>query len=168
LKQLAGKVYDSLGKLVDVLSIGMTGVMFILIAYQIFSRWLFNNGATAANEISNYLFVWVVYFGMVVAAKDREHINVGIVVDMFAPRMRAFSLAIAQLLWLYFDVYVCISSIQLIQSMLRLGSKTGVLRIMLAYIYLVLPITFIWSLIYITRDLIGHVKTLLAKGGEDA
>ena len=155
------KLYDALGKLIDFIGIVAAGLMFILLAYQIFMRFLTTKGDVKANEMVTYLFIWLIYIGMVVAAKNHSHMRVTMLADAFKPRIRNTIYLISNLLWLYYCGYVVIVTIQLIQQFQALNSKTTVLQIPIWVTYLILPITFTWSSMYIIRDIIDNIKGII-------
>src|SRR5699024_10122602 len=119
-----------------------------------------------ANELITYLFIWFIYFGMIVAAKDKEHISVTMLVNTFKGKGQDIFYIISNGLWLYFNIYVTVISIQLIDHLFQLGNLTAMLKISVWVLYIVLPLCFIWTSIYIVRDMIFQIRKLVVKKGE--
>jgi len=150
-------------KFIEISSMLTLGVMLTLIAYQIVLRYIFRHGDSTANELVSYLYIWSIYLGMVCAAKDREHIAVTMLPDKFPPKAKALTYFFANACWLYYNLFVCYASITLINKMIPLGAKTAVLQVYQYYFYLILPISFIWTSIYVIRDAVHYMKAFVGK-----
>lgn len=84
------------------------GLMCILIFGNVLLRQLFNSGITWAEELSRFLFVWLVFLGAIVALKKNQHIVVDLFIEKMNPKMTKFfkvvsSLLILFVLWLFLD-----------------------------------------------------------------
>jgi C4-dicarboxylate transporter DctQ subunit len=64
----------------------------LLVVAQIILRFVFNNPRAWAEEVSRYLFVWMVFVGCGVATARGSHIRVTEIVDFFGDAGRRFSL----------------------------------------------------------------------------
>lgn len=54
--------------------------MCIFVFLNVVLRYVFNSGLTWSEELARYLFVWVVFLGAIVAAKDKSHLGVDLLV----------------------------------------------------------------------------------------
>jgi len=63
-------------------------VVFTLLAFaQVVARYVFGYPITWTEEISRYLFVWVVFVGAGVAERYRAHVTLDFLVSRFPPRL---------------------------------------------------------------------------------
>ncbi|PLS17707.1 TRAP transporter small permease [Bacillus sp. M6-12] len=53
---------------------GMVGLVFL----NVVLRYFFNSGITWSEELARYMFVWIIFLGAIVAAKDKAHLGVDI------------------------------------------------------------------------------------------
>ena len=157
------KLLDILGKVIEWIGIVTAGLMFLLLAYQILIRIFFRGSSPASSELVSYLFIWFVYIGMVVAAKNKSHISVTMLADAFPPKVRASINLAAHLCWLYFSGYVVYIGIVLVKKVSLLGSASPILHIPLHILYMILPVTFAWSAIYIVRDIVEEIRVIAGK-----
>lgn len=157
------KLLDFLGKVIEWIGIVAAGLMFLLLAYQILIRILFRGSSPASSELVSYLFIWFVYIGMVVAAKNKSHISVTMLADAFPFRIRAIISLSAHLCWLYFSGYIVYISIALVKKMSLLNNASPILHIPYHILYMILPVTFTWSAIYIVRDIVEDLRTIARK-----
>lgn len=76
-----------MAKLLKVLNGALTAIisvfiiaMVALVFLNVVLRYGFHSGITESEELSRYIFVWVVFLGAVVAFRDKSHLNVDIVI----------------------------------------------------------------------------------------
>jgi TRAP-type C4-dicarboxylate transport system permease small subunit len=70
---------------------GVVGAFLVFVALtfgQVVLRYVFGRPLTWSEEVSRYLFVWVVFVGAGVAARHRGHIALDFLVSRFPPRPR--------------------------------------------------------------------------------
>ena len=56
--------------------ISMLGLMVVLVFMNVVLRYGFNSGITFSEEVSRFLFVWVVFLGAVLTLRDNGHLGV--------------------------------------------------------------------------------------------
>ncbi len=76
----AGLFFD---KVINAVMAVNLAVMSILVFSNVVLRYAFNSGITGVDEISRYLYIWLVFLGAVTALKNHQHINV----DLLAGRL---------------------------------------------------------------------------------
>jgi TRAP-type C4-dicarboxylate transport system permease small subunit len=61
---------------------------FTLLSFaQVIARYAFGHPITWTEELSRYLFVWVVFVGAGVAERDQAHITLDFLISRFPPRL---------------------------------------------------------------------------------
>jgi TRAP-type transport system small permease protein len=110
-------------------------VMCILVFLNVVLRYVFSTGLTSAEEISRYLFVYIVFLGAIIATKERMHFNVDLLVKILPQRVQMFLNILANLivlttLWLFFE-----GSVKM--SILTARSASPVTGLPLAILYVV-------------------------------
>lgn len=102
---------------------GMVGLVFL----NVVMRYLFESGITWSEEMARYMFVWIVFLGAVVAAKDKGHLGVDILTaNVPRPVQKVLSLIANTLL-----IFVLILFIDGLLKMMNLnemvtGPATGI------------------------------------------
>jgi len=69
----------------------LLGVAVLVVLMQIILRFGFNNPRAWAEEVSRYLFIWMVFIGCGIATARGSHIRVTEIVDMFGDAGRRLS-----------------------------------------------------------------------------
>lgn len=73
---------------VEAISAAMLAVMVVLIFGNVVLRYGFNSGIAVSEELSRFLFVWLVFMGSVLAARRREHLGMDMFRNLFGPQGR--------------------------------------------------------------------------------
>ncbi|MEZ5657082.1 MAG: TRAP transporter small permease [Burkholderiaceae bacterium] len=114
--------------------------LVLILAAQVFFRYVLSLGLSWSEEISRFLLVWFVYVSASLAAQKGTHIRVTILTD-WLPRWRRLCLLLADLLWIAFNAVVVVAGILLIRQMLEYPVYSTSLFLPMVWIYTVIPIT---------------------------
>jgi TRAP-type C4-dicarboxylate transport system permease small subunit len=129
----------------------------VLLFAQIIARQVFNHSLAWSEELSTYMFVWFAYLAAVVATKMSAHNRVTFQFQYFPPWVGKYSMILADLIWITFNVYFVYLSYQFTFVHMNVFWKSQTLGIPMKYFYMILPIAF--SLITI-RILINLYATI--------
>ena len=80
-KKEGKKGSSKLEKLLNVLSSASVMIMVVLVFWNAILRYFFKSGLTSAEELSRFVFVWLSFLGIILAAKDGSHVSVTLVID---------------------------------------------------------------------------------------
>ncbi|MDH3637363.1 MAG: TRAP transporter small permease [Gammaproteobacteria bacterium] len=118
-------------------------VFFVTLLFvQILSRELFQYSIPWGEELATYLFVWFAFFGASHAAKMAAHNRVTFQFKMLPKVAATISEAIADLIWLCFNLYFVYLSYDFVFNKMNLFWKSQTLGVPMKYIYMILPIAF--------------------------
>ena len=78
MKEIA-KIAKILNRCLDTFCVLIFATMFLLIVIQVVSRYFFNSPIPGTGELSQFLQIFLVFFGSVAAMRDGEHIQIDIV-----------------------------------------------------------------------------------------
>jgi TRAP-type C4-dicarboxylate transport system permease small subunit len=102
-------LYFSLLKLLIVLCMV---AMIVLVFGNVVLRYAFHSGISVSEELSRWLFVWMIFLGSLVALKDRAHMGMDSLVRRLPPAGKRVCLVIGHVLMLYICWLVFIGSWQ--------------------------------------------------------
>ena len=85
------------------------------IMLQVILRYFFSAAAAWAEEVAVYSMVTSVYLGASLAIKERAHMRITIIINMLPARARAAVLALADLVWFGFLIYLLTLSLSWIK-----------------------------------------------------
>ncbi|MDG2918083.1 TRAP transporter small permease [Bisgaard Taxon 10/6] len=72
MKTFTDKLFNGIQILLGV----MLAVMIALVFFNVILRFFFNSGLVWSEEVSRYVFVYVIYLGAIVAMKENAHLGV--------------------------------------------------------------------------------------------
>lgn len=110
---------------------------------QIFMRYIFRSGLTWTEELSRFAFVWTIYLGISLAAKQQQHVRVTAQYLLIPERLRPYLWLAADMVWVIFNLVFAIQGIGLVLHSFQFPETTPSLGWSAAYIYAIIPIGFI-------------------------
>ncbi len=66
----------------------MLATMAILVFGNVLMRYFLNSSVTWAEEVSRFVFIWMIFLGAIIAFKDNEHLGVDTIVSRLSLRGR--------------------------------------------------------------------------------
>ena len=95
-----------------------------------------------AEELAIFAFVFLLYFGSVLATKERSHFRVSAHLDWIKPPLRRWRFVIGDSLWLAFNLFVIWQGVVLVKSAFDRPEPSLALSIPMQWIYLIIPLAF--------------------------
>src|SRR4051812_44357213 len=82
----------------------LLAVMVVLVFGNVFLRYAFNSGITVSEELSRWLFVWLVFLGAIVGMREHAHLGMDTLVRALPPPARKACFILSHVLMLYATV----------------------------------------------------------------
>ncbi|MEK9283754.1 MULTISPECIES: TRAP transporter small permease [unclassified Bradyrhizobium] len=82
----------------------LLAVMVVLVFGNVLLRYGFNSGITISEELSRWLFVWMVFLGAIIGLRQRAHLGVDSLVKALPPFGRRICYGLSHALMLYASV----------------------------------------------------------------
>jgi TRAP-type C4-dicarboxylate transport system permease small subunit len=154
-----------LDKFLEVLLMISVAVLAIDVLWQVFTRFVIGNPSSWTEELATFLLIWVSLLGAAVALGRGAHLGIDYFVNKLPERDRIqtelFVFAVVSL----FSLLVMVAGgISLVKQTLALEQVSVALNIPMGYVYLAIPISGAFLVLY---GLIGFFERLiqLQKGG---
>ena len=155
-----------LDKVIEIASIGIFTIMVLLVAFQVFMRYVLSSPSVFSESLTRYLFVWLVLVTATYACGKRDHMCITFVRDRLSFNGQNRMSIITETLTMVFSVCVmvyggiCISSMQMVQLDSILKIPTGV-------IYSIIPICGACIVFYSLCNIVDDIRSLRTrKGGQ--
>lgn len=132
----------------------------IITGLQVFSRYVLDDAISWSEEICRYMFVWMVFFGISYAIRQRRHIRILGLYSIVPEPMKKVLMIVADCLFLFFVVILAINGAELCKRIFTLGQLTPSLEFSMAYIYASLPIGFGLAALRLIQGLFIRIKNL--------
>ncbi|WP_055069247.1 TRAP transporter small permease [Clostridium massiliamazoniense] len=150
-----------LNKTLEVICMSIIVLMVLLALWQVISRYFLNKPSTTSEELLIYCFVWVSLLGAAYVFGKRDHMAMSFFVEKLPPAKNNLTKIISEVAVLVFAGAVLVyGGIEI--TKLAMGQVSPALGVPMGYIYTVLPLSGVITIIYSVINL----KELLIKYGK--
>jgi len=143
----------------------VVAVLVVDVLWQVFTRFILKNPSTWSEELAVFMLIWVSLLGAAVALNRGAHLGIDYFVGKLSPKKRLYTEVFVFLCVSLFSLSVMVlGGIDLVVSTLKLQQLSPALGIKVGYVYLAVPISGFFLVLY---SVIGLVERLaqLFKGG---
>lgn len=137
---------------IELLLVGLLGVMVVLVFGNVVLRYVFDSGITIADEMSRLLFVWVTFLGAITVMRQKGHLGVDMFVVALPRGGRWLCRIVADLLSLACAVLLAVGAYD--QTLLNLGNLLPVSELSTAYVYAAAMVSGVGLTLLILGDLV--------------
>ncbi|MGI9436210.1 MAG: TRAP transporter small permease [Geminicoccaceae bacterium] len=131
----------------------LIGLMTLVILLQVFFRYVLGSALTWSEEVARFMMIWMTFLIAPVAYRHGINVSLDFFASMIKGRMKEITTIALNVLVILFLVIFFFESFGMIERGLKLKAST--LSIKMAYIYLILPISF-FLMFLIALELIGR------------
>ena len=103
-------------------------LMVFCLGAQVFFRFVLNASLTWSEELSRFAFIWLVYMGAVLGAKERIHIRVTAFHRLLPAAARGWGLPAADLLWVAINLTFAWQGALQVGRLMRFSSRLNLVR----------------------------------------
>jgi TRAP-type C4-dicarboxylate transport system permease small subunit len=138
-----------LDKSLEVLVMIVMGFLAVDVLWQVFTRFILKSPSTWTEELATFLLIWVALLGAAVALNRGAHLGI----DYFVGKLDRVTQVYIEMFVFFciaaFSVGVMvIGGIDLVQTTLSLEQKSPALGLQMGYVYLAVPISGFFMLLY--------------------
>jgi TRAP-type C4-dicarboxylate transport system permease small subunit len=119
-------------------------------------RYVLNSPIAWIEQVSNMLFIWIVFVGSAVLYRQKLHIAVDMFMEMLPDRLKPWGFWMIEMLNLSFIVVLFVYSLKL--SIDVLPNTTGALDISPAYYYFSAPVSCAMMMLYFVEKIFDPTK----------
>ncbi len=145
-----------LNKTIEIICMTLMGFMVILGTWQIVTRYILNNPSTISEDLLIYSFVWMSLLGSSYVFGKKDHMTMVFFrqkLENKSPKAKFILGLITEIVVLIFSLLVLVlGGLQI--SNLAMGQISPALGIPMGYIYIVLPLSGMITIVYNILNLI--------------
>ncbi len=146
------------------------GATILIVTAQVVFRYVLNSSLTWTEELSRYLFTWMIFLGAALALRDGSHIRIELLVERLPRRAVAVLHIVTEAVILVFLVVMVVLGFDLVRR--TGGAVSPALSLPVSYaFYASLPVTFALAVYYVVRRAIravrGETNAAPPEGNED-
>jgi len=148
-------------RVLEALVILSFAMMVFLVFAQVVTRYLSDNSLTWSEELSRFVMVWMVYLASVLTYNAQQHIMVDALTTQLRGLTKTIILLVNKLAVMVFVVFVVIGATQFLPMTAIQRSPAN--SIVMAHVYIVIPISLFCIGILDIRDIVILVRSLFKK-----
>ena len=149
------KIVSKVEELIAVIGLS---AMTVITLVAVFFRYVLQSPIIWSEEAARYLMVWSTMLGISIATRQKAHLGIDIFVSMAPKKLQRALEIFSTLMMIVMFIFLTIISIVFIQSAIRTGNVSPMLRIPFYIIYLALPLGFGLSAVRSIQDLVDVIK----------
>ncbi|MDD3937113.1 TRAP transporter small permease [Rhodoferax sp.] len=77
------------------------GVMVLMVFGNVVMRYAFNSGIAVSEELSRWLFLWLIFLGASIAVHEQAHMGSDMVLELLPAKLQKVAVVVGQLLMLW-------------------------------------------------------------------
>ncbi|GIO20265.1 hypothetical protein J18TS1_33650 [Oceanobacillus oncorhynchi subsp. incaldanensis] len=125
-----------------------------IVTTQVILRFGFSSGFSWAEELSRFLFIWLMYFAFSYATRNNMHIKVSFVLDKLNEKFQKILLIVVDFLFIVFSLILFLASIRICQSIIAFGDKAVTMDISMNIVYGAGVVGFLLMIIRLLQQII--------------
>lgn len=140
------------------------GILVIDVVLGVFTRYVLGHQISWTEELARLLLIWISLLGASVAFIRKSHLGVDYFVGKLSERWQAIGQILVYLLVAIFSGIVLVyGGCSLVSSALKNSQPTPALNVEMGYVYLAVPISGIFIIIFSIETIIEMIGSLLRK-----
>lgn len=146
-----------LDQILAIILVLLMGAMVVNVTWQVISRYVFQNPSSFTDELTRYMLIWLGLLGAAYVAGQEQHLAI----DILPKRLKGskgygLKILLHGLVFLFVAMVMLIGGGNLVYITYILEQKSAALRLPLAWVYLIVPISglvvMVYQGIFIQRD----------------
>jgi TRAP-type C4-dicarboxylate transport system permease small subunit len=139
-------------KLLDYLSVVCMALILLLVLGQVIMRYIFNSPLVWSEELAVYCMVWLAFTGAIMAMRDKEHIEVNIILVFLPEKARRLMKLVSKSITAIFLIVLTIYGFRLTIENYNIPSAAN--QIPMGYVYIIIPVSAIGMLYYNVKHIL--------------
>lgn len=157
--RLCKKILD---RILEILVMAAVAVLVLDVLWQVFTRFVLKDPSSWTEELATFLLIWVALLGAAVALNRGAHLGIDYFVGKLEPRKRVYTEVFVFVCICLFSLLVMIAGgLDLVLTTLRLGQQSPSLGLKMGYVYLAVPISGFFLVLYSIIGLLERIAELV-------
>ncbi len=132
------KGLDFFEKTLDLICRVFIGAIVAIIFYSVVMRYVFLHPPAWAEELSRFIFLWIIMLGAVLVTREQSHIELTFLLDLMPKKLRFVFLTVTRLLMIAFCWVMVQQGLKIYPIVAEASSPT--FGISMGWLYLSIPV----------------------------
>lgn len=138
----------------------LMSAMTLVLAVQVFMRYVMQSSLTWSEELARYIFVWLIYMGISYGAKIMKHIRIEAAVLLLPQKGQRYAEILGDILFLGFALFVVVTSWGIVQKQLMLGQTSPAIQMPMWMLYSAPMVGFALTAVRQVQAIVHRVRLL--------
>ncbi|ABR73527.1 TRAP transporter small permease [Actinobacillus succinogenes] len=155
------RLISLLDRILAAFCIVLCAALVVSVVWQVFSRYVLNDPSTVTDELARFLFIWVGLVGAAYGLGKKKHLAIDLLLMKLekSPKKQAFLQLVINTISIFFIVVImCYGGMKLVLDTIAAGQVSPVLGIQMGLVYLALPVSGFFMLVFLVRDFIADIR----------
>lgn len=139
-------------KIMDGVSVLCMVLILLLVIAQVAMRYIFNSPLTWSEELAVFVMIWLTFIGSLICMRDKEHIEVTILVDHLPRTLQRIVVAFSRLASVFFLLVVAYYGSDLVMENMTVTSPAN--KISMGLVYTIIPLSSIGMAFYLVKAIV--------------
>ena len=139
-------------KILDGVSVLCMVLILLLVIVQVAMRYLFNSPLTWSEELAVFVMIWLTFIGSLICMRDKEHIEVTILVDHLPRPLQRIVVAFSRLASVFFLLVVAYYGFELVMENMTVTSPAN--KISMGLVYTIIPLSSLGMVFYLVKEIV--------------
>lgn len=149
------KVLDIVEMAIRFISRVFIGAIVAVIFYAVVMRYIFHRPPAWSEELSRFVFIWMIMFSAVLVTREESHIQITFVLDLLPKTLRFFVSNFVRLLMIGFCWVMVQQGLRIYPIVAEASSPS--FGISMGWLYLSIPVSGILMGIYIVETIVKSI-----------
>lgn len=147
-------------KTIEFICIFLIGTMTVLVTWQVITRYFFKSPSAVSEQLSKYMFVWLVLLASAYVFGKREHMSIVFLKNKLIGFKRCLIEIISEIIIMIFSSQILLFG-GFRNTLLTLTQHDSALPVTIGQIYIIIPICGIIIVFYSVCNILDFIKALL-------
>ncbi len=144
----------------------LAGIMTAMILIQVFFRYCLNNSLPWPEEFAKFTMVWMTFLVAPYAYRKGLNVSMELFISRVPQRIRSFFQIVIHILLIAMAYYLLLEGLGMMKRGMRIRASS--IDIKMAYVYLILPVSFVMMMIGGVEHILKEIKNVIAPVVVDA
>lgn len=151
------KIFDAIEEKFLILNLFISTIMVFM---NVVLRYVFHSSPHWVDEAARYMFLWLIWVGADFALKERKHLRIDMLVDIFSEKTKYVIELLVLTLWLAFCIFLGYQGVKLVGIVVEQRQLSTSMQINMGWAYASVPC----GAIFMSVRLLLEIKRLLTAG----
>ena len=132
--------------------------MSIIITLQVIMRYVFQESLAWSEEVSRYLFIWLIYIGISYGVKKDAHVAVTVLDFALNPKQQKYLQVLTTIIFFLFAVAIFWYGRSVCSTIARLGQHAPATDLSMWLVYAAVPTGFLLTCVRLVQKFMRQIK----------